>query len=485
MKRLSGWDAVLLYSETPNVHMHTIKAAVIELDKYRRDFDIRAFREVIAGRMHKLEPLGYQLVDVPLKFHHPMWREHTDVDFNYHIRPWRLPHPGGRVELDEAIGHIASTPLNRAYPLWEMYFVEGLSEDRIAVVAKIHHALADGVAAANLMAHGMDLTSAPDNGSYTTDPAPTRRELLSAAFVDHLRHIGRIPATIRYTAQAAGRVRRSSRKFSPELTRPIVPPLTFMNHRLTPERRFATATLPLADVKETAKCLGATINDMVLAVSSGALRRLQLRYDGRAEPLLASVPVSYDFSPERISGNRFSGMMVALPTDSDDPLQRVRASHDNALLAKESHQLLGPELVSRWAAYIPPGPAQAMFRRASSHDGQNKLLNLNISNVPGPRERGRVGGALVTEIYSVGPLTAGSGLNITVWSYVDQLNISVLTDGATVEDPHELTHAMIADFIEIRAAARLADKLPLREANVERSRRNDQRPTLSSNRKSS
>lgn len=464
MKRLSGWDAVLLYSETPNVHMHTIKAAVIELAADRLDFDVEAFRQVIAGRLNKLEPFCYQLVEVPYKLHHPMWREHCEVDLDYHIRPWRLPAPGGRRELDEAIGQIASTPLDRSRPLWEMYFIEGLANNRIAVVGKIHHALADGVASANLMARGMDLQPGPEDGPYTSDPAPTTRHLMGSAFADHLRHAGRIPATIRYTAQGLGRVRRSARKLSPELSRPFEPPPTFMNHKITPERRFATATLALADVKETGKRLGATINDMVLAMSAGALRTLLLRYDGKAEPLLASVPMSFDFSPERISGNRFTGVLVGLPTDSDDPLERVRCSHENAIAAKESNQLMGPELVSRWAAYMPPGPTQAFFRWASSRDGHNKILNLNISNVPGPRERGRVGGALVTEIYSVGPLTAGSGLNITVWSYVDQLNISVIADGATLEDPHEVTDAMVADFIEIRRAAGLSENLTVVEA---------------------
>ncbi|OBK26423.1 diacylglycerol O-acyltransferase [Mycobacterium asiaticum] len=459
MKRLTGWDAVLLYSETPNVHMHTIKVAVIELDENSRGFTLDAFRQVIAGRMDKLVPLGYQLIDVPFKFHHPMWRENCEIDFEYHIRPWQLAAPGGRRELDEAIGEIASTPLDRAHPLWEMYFVEGLANDRIAVVLKIHHALADGVASANLMAHGMDLMSMPQASSYTPDPAPTKRELMGTAFVDHMRHIKRIPGTIGYTVQGVRRVRRSSRKLSPELTRPIDPPPTFMNHMLTPERRFATATLALADVKETGKKLGATINDMVLAMSSGALRRLLLRYDGKSPALLASVPVAYDISPERISGNHFSGMLVAIPTDVDDPLQRVQAAHDSAVSAKEGHQLLGPELISRWAAYWPRSGTEAMFRWLAGRDGQNKVLNLNISNVPGPRARGRVGGALVTEIYSVGPLTAGSGLNITVWSYVDQLNISVLSDAATLEDPHEVTESMIADFIEIRRAAGLSDEL--------------------------
>lgn len=462
MKRLTGWDAVLLYSETANVHMHTLKIAIIELDAGRQGFDVEAFRRVIHGRLYKLDPFRYQLVDIPGKFHHPMWRENCEVDLTYHIRPWTLPAPGGRRELDEAIGEIAGTPLDRSRPLWEMYFIEGLANNRIAVVGKIHHALADGIASANLMARGMDLVAGPqtDRDSYETDPAPSARQLVGSAFRDHLRQMGKIPATIGYTAAGVRRVRRSTRKLSPELTRPFTPPPSFINHLLTPERGFATATLALDDIKATSKKLGVTINDMVLSISAGALRKLLLRYDGKADhPLLASVPMSFDFSPERISGNRFSGVLVALPVDVEDVLTRVAKAREAANLAKEAHHLVGPELISRWSAYFPPAMTEAMFRWMSKHEGQNKVLNLNISNVPGPRERGRVGGALVTEIYSVGPVTAGSGLNITVWSYVDQLNISVLTDGATVDDPHEVTTAMVEEFIAIRRAAGLPAEL--------------------------
>lgn len=462
MKRLSGWDAILLYSETPNVHMHTLKVAVIELDADRQGvFDVESFRRVIHSRLHKLDPFRYQLVDIPGKFHHPMWRQNCEVDLAYHIRPWELPAPGGRRELDEAIGEIASTPLDRSRPLWEMYFIEGLANNRIAVVGKIHHALADGVASANLMAFGMDLTSGPqsDQESYRTDPPPSGARLVRSAFRDHLRQLGRIPATIAYTAQGLRRVRQSNRKLS-QLTRPFTPPASFMNHMITADRRFATATLALADVKATSKKLGVTINDLVLAVSAGALRQLSLRYDGHADqPLLASVPMSYDFSPDRISGNKFSGVLVALPVDVEDALARVQRAREAATLGKEGYELLGPELVSRWAAYLPPRLAESMFEKLDALDGQNKVLNLNISNVPGPRERGKVGGALVTEIYSVGPLTAGSGINITVWSYVDQLNISVLTDTATVDDPHEVTTALVEEFIEIRRAAGLPEEL--------------------------
>jgi diacylglycerol O-acyltransferase len=467
VKRLSGWDAVLLYSETPTVHMHTLKLAVIELDNLGgRTFGIDEFRKVIHSRLYKMDPFCYQLVDIPFKLHHPMWRENCEVDLEYHVRPYRVDSPGGRRQLDEAVGRIASTPLDRSKPLWEMYFIEGLANGRIAVLGKIHHALADGVASANLLARGMDLQPGPqhDRDSYATDPAPSKGELVRTAFADHLRQIRRLPSVVRYTAEGIGRVRKSSKKLSPELTRPFTPPPSFMNHRVDAQRRFATATLALADVKQTAKQLGVTINDMVLSISAGALRTLSLKYDGHADhPLLASVPVSFDFSPERISGNYFTGVMMVVPIELDDPLDRVRAVHDAAVDAKETHHLLGPELVSRWSAYFPPAPAERLFHWLADKDGQNKVLNIPISNVPGPREYGRVGGALVTEIYSVGPLTTGSGLNITVWSYVDQLNISVLSDGRTLADPHELTDEMINAFIEIRRAAGLSDELTVVE----------------------
>jgi diacylglycerol O-acyltransferase len=443
--------------------MHTLKLAVIELDDLGgRKFGIDEFRKVIHNRLHKLDPFRYELINIPFKFHHPMWRENCEVDLDYHVRPYRVDSPGGRRQLDDAVGRIASTPLDRSRPLWEMYFIEGLANGRIAVLGKIHHALADGVASANLLARGMDLQPGPqaDRDSYATDPAPGSSELVRTAFVDHLRQIRRLPGVMRYTAQGIGRVRRSSKKLSPELTRPFTPPPSFMNHRVDAQRKFATATLALADVKQTAKQLGVTINDMVLGISAGALRRLCLKYDGHADhPLLASVPVSFDFSQDRISGNRFTGVMMVVPVQLDDPLERVRAVHEAAVDAKEAHHLLGPELVSRWSAYFPPAPAEWLFRWLASKDGQNKVLNIPISNVPGPREPGRVGGALVTEIYSVGPLTMGSGLNITVWSYVDQLNVSVLSDGATLLDPHELTDAIIDAFVEIRRAAGLPGKL--------------------------
>ena len=229
---------------------------------------------------------------------------------------------------------------------------------------------------------------------------------------------------------------------------------------VTPGRRFATAPLALADVKETGKHLGVTINDMVLAMSAGALRRLLLRYDGQADaPLIAGVPVSTDPSPERLMGNEFTYMTPSLPVHIDDPLERVRLTSMATTIAKENHQLLGPTLLPAWLSYLPPSLAPPMFRRQARRVESASVMNLTISNVPGPRERGLIEGAIVSEIYSVGPIVAGSGMNITVWSYVDQLAISVLTDDRTLDDPHEATDAMLDEFTEIRRAAGITGDL--------------------------
>jgi diacylglycerol O-acyltransferase len=452
---------MLLYSETPNVHMHTIKAGIIDVSGYDGIPTIDVVREILHSRLSTLDPMRFQLVDIPFKFHHPMWREHVDVDLEHHVRPLRLASPGGRREFDDAVGEIACTPLDRSKPLWVMYFVEGFADNVVGIIIKVHHALADGVASGNLIARAMGLQDPPDDDPhrYVTDPPPSRSELMTAAVRDHVRQVGRIPGTVRYTAQGIGRFIRSSRKLS-TLTRPFDPPPTFMNHVLTPERRFATATLALDDIKETRRHLGVTINDVVLTISAGAARKLMLKYDRRAVgPVVVSVPVSIDADPNRIWGNKFTTMAVAVPTQIGDPLERVHEVHAAAATAKETHQLLGPELFGRWAAYFPPGFAERMSRRMAINAQQTKVLNFAVSNVPGPRERGEVAGAVVREIYSVGPLIAGSGLNITVWSYVDQLSISVLTDGATVDDPHEVTDAMIDDFRELRRAAGLSGNL--------------------------
>lgn len=457
MKRLNGMDAMLLYSETPNLHTHTLKVAILDPSGFDGDFNFAAFQRHLLRRLHLLEPLRYKLVDIPWQLHHPMWQEDCDLDLDYHLRRVQVPAPGGRRELDEVIGRVASTPLDRNHPLWEFHFAEGLAGGRYALIGKIHHALADGVASVNLLARAMDIegSAQDERDNDQAGHTATTSELLRAAARDHVRQIAELPGLIRDVAVGMRRVRRrcKQRGQHPDLAETFDAPRTFLNHVVSPQRRFASAPLPLADVKATAKALGITVNDTVLAIATGGLRTLLLNYDGRADrPLIASVPTATDKS-DRITGNEISGLMISLPVHIDDPAKRARLVSLATSIAKEDHEIMGPELYGRMMAYLPTAFAPTAFRWLGQHDVPNRLMNVAVSSVVGPRKRGHFGGAAVTEIYSTGVLSPGAPVNITVWSYVDQLGIAVLTDDQTFNDPHEATDAMTEAFAELRRAA--------------------------------
>jgi diacylglycerol O-acyltransferase len=457
VKRLSGWDVLLLSSETANVHQHTLKVAVVDTTGFEGEPTFEAFRDVFLLKLPLLEPLRYELVSTPLRLHSPIWREGADLDLDYHLRRVQVPAPGGRRELDAVIGAIASEPLDRRRPLWQFHYAEGLTDDRIAVIGKVHHVLADGVASANLLARAMEWPGgeAPRDQASKDLPSPTTRDILLFAARDHISRLRTLPSAVRDGVVGGYRLQRRARqrRREPELAAAFKPPPTFFNRKPTAARTFASATLPLANVKETSKKLDITINDLVLTTVAGALRRLLLMYgEGANAPLIASVPTTTDTSPDRIAGNALATMLVSLPVHIDDPMEQLRLIRTSTRIAKEDHQLLGPTLVGRWLEFVPPTLTRTVFHRMSRSEAPNKLFNLIVSNVPGPREYGRIAGAVVTEFYSVGPLAAGAALNVTVWSYVDQLSVSVISDDATLNDTHEVTFAFVDAFTRLQEA---------------------------------
>lgn len=440
MRRLSGWDASLLYGETPNIHMHTLKIAIFDPSE-RGGMSVEEFRETLRGRLPLLPVLRYRLVEMPWEIHHPMWDEDVDVDLDVHVQPETLPAPGGRREFDELVSRVASTPLDRRLPLWQFTFVDGLAGGRLAVIGKVHHALADGVASGNLLARATD----PLDASRMDTVAPSdirdwpRGELIRASARDHLEQLRELPALIRDTRAGVRRWRAATASRPSGLAKPLDPPATFMNHVPDPRRRFATQSLVLGDVREAARSLGLTLNDVVLGVTAGVLRRAIVDHgDASPQPLIASVPVSLDTSPDRVSGNRLSSLFVSMPVDVDDPQGRCRVAHEATAAAKLAHARMGPELMGRWAEYLPPPLARHGFAVSARRSSRNRLMNLPVSNVRGPGERRRVSGMPITELYSVGPLTPGCAVNVTVWSYVDQLNVSLLADTKTDVELHEL-----------------------------------------------
>jgi Wax ester synthase-like Acyl-CoA acyltransferase domain len=246
VKRLNGMDAMLLYSETPNLHTHTLKVAVIDATDFNGEFTFEVFRQTVQRRLHMLDPLRYRLVDIPAKMHHPMWMENCDVDLDYHLRRVKVPAPGGRRELDEIIGDIASTPLERDRPLWEFHFAEGMADDRFALIGKVHHTLADGVASANLLARLMDLAGSArdERDDYTTCDPPSRGELLRTAGRDHVQNVAALPGLIRDAVGGFARVRRRSSEHGdqPDMAKMFKAPPTALP--LTADGIFIESALP-------------------------------------------------------------------------------------------------------------------------------------------------------------------------------------------------------------------------------------------------
>jgi diacylglycerol O-acyltransferase len=349
-------------------------------------------------------------------------------------------------------------------PLWEIHFCEGFADGRIGIVGKIHHAVADGLAANAMLANIMDVTSAELRPEFVSDPglgasAPSSRHLVGSALWDATRQIFAIPGLLIRTAKALTGMLRYRKREAKGVPVPMkdTPRVSF-NGPLTPRRSFATVTLPIADLKAVrshhAAIAGLTLNDVVLAVTSGALRRWLNAHDEHpASSLIAGVPVGMDPSDSdpRLLGNNVSNMFTTLATGIDDSAERLRVISETAKHAKAMNQHLGTSLAD-WSQFTPPGPVSAFMRAYSRHRGARfhaAPFSAIVSNVPGPRERLKVGGAYLSDVFSVGPLVEGIGLNVTVWSYIDRMNFSLLACPDLLPDVEVLASYFPAALAEL------------------------------------
>jgi diacylglycerol O-acyltransferase len=441
MERMQGVDAGYLYMETPTMHMHTVKVAILEPgERQGGGIDIERFGQEVLARLDRLPPFGRRVVNVPLRLNHPVWVADRPLDIKRHVVHQALPKPGGMKELEDLVGRIISLPLDRGIPLWELHLVEGLEGGRVAVVAKLHHALADGNAANNLLGN---VTGArgPAGPSHALEPTPTRRALVGAALRDAIVQLFGVPALLKRTVTnlaALVKIRRGSEVSPP---RPLLDvPRTPFNAALGPRRNFATTTLSLADIKAVKEKHGVTVNDVVLGIVGGALRRwLEERGELPKASLTAGVPVGTDApgAPPRLQGNRVSTLFTTLATDIDDPHARLAEIHRVTEASKVVQRTLGPDMLIDWVQFTPPAPFSAgmrLYSRVSAASWHAAPFNVVVSNVAGPREELMLGDARLVDLFSVGPILEGIGLNVTVWSYQDRVNVSVISCPDLVHD---------------------------------------------------
>lgn len=462
IERMTGIDAGFLYMETPSVHMHTLKIAILESD------DGLTFDTFVAGmlsRLKRLPPLRRRVVEVPFGLNHPVWVTQSRIDVAHHIRRHRIGGSGSMRDLERLIGMISSTPLHRDRPLWELHYCEGLEGGRVAVVGKMHHALADGAAANALLANVTDVRPAAPPEAVQEDYAvydriPSKWNLIRHAWADGAAQIATIPALIKRTLLGIRGVIRERRAGAHSPVPVLHAPRVSFNGSLTPLRSFATTTMPLAEIKRIraahqAAGLAVTLNDVVLGIVSGALRRWMADHDERpASSLLAGVPVSADErdAVPRLGGNRVSNLFTTLATDVDDPVERLRVIAETTTAAKRINAQLGSSILADWSQFTPPRPFAALVRgysRISAASWHPAAFSAIVSNVPGPRDPATVGGTRLADLFSVGPLADGIGLNVTVWSYVDRMNFSLLACPDLLPDVQHLASYFPAALAEL------------------------------------
>ena len=471
MRRLAGVDALFLYNETPTQHMHTLKVGIIDPRRNPDGYSFEHDKAKLAARLHLVPPFRWKVVPTPLALHHPLVVD-GEVDIDHHVRRAAVPSPGGPRELAEVISEIASRPLDKSRPLWELWMIEGLPGGRVAEVAKVHHTLADGVASVELlnqfMTHEPSEELPHDAPPWAPEAVPPPLERLRLALRDLARFLPRYFARIvRATRDAR---RRHAESLAHHIEQPPAPgsgPDLPVNRVISAQRRFAFADVPLAEARDVARASGATINDVVVAVIAGAMRRwLADRGELPSVPLVGQVPVSTRTAEERKSwGNRVTAMYVAVHAEIEDTLERLRATQRATRAAKLELQDTRGARLSDWLELFPPFVSQLVFSRLptlAKRRGRPSQANLTISNVAGPKEELWYGKSRLAGFFYVGPVLEGIGLNVTVWSYVDRLAVGVLACRDAVPDAWEIVDGISASMQELAKLAETAQP-PARE----------------------
>lgn len=458
MERLSGLDAGLLYSESSTVPIHVCSILEMDTSTMPGGYSFERFRDDLASRIPALPELRAKIADSDLNVDHPVWVEDKEFDLSRHLNRIGLPSPGGREELAEVCGRIAAIPLDRSKPLWEMWVIEGLggtaSSDggSMAVMLKVHHAAVDGVSAAGLLDKLLDTgigVPAPDPVDGPGNAAPW--EIVADGllrFVTRPLQLTRvIPVATALVTETVGRAVKGT-----AMAAPFSAPKTRFNAQLTSSRNIALVQLELNDVKKVKNRFDVKVNDVVMALCSGALRGfLADRSELPGKPLIAVVPASVHGMSDRPGRNQLSGMFCNLHTDVDDPVERLSAIGKSNRNAKEHSGSLGPTLLVDLAQSISRtmfGALMGVLSRTPLTD--TAIHNVVISNVAGPTETLYSCGAKVTALYPLGPIFHGSGLNITVMSLADKLNVGIISCPQLVDDLWDL-----ADRFEVELEALL------------------------------
>jgi WS/DGAT/MGAT family acyltransferase len=467
MKQLSGVDTSFLNIETATQFGHVASLIVLDPSTSRTGDIYADVRRMFDERLHLLEVYRRKLVSDPLGLTNPYWVDDPDMDLEFHLREIALPAPGNESQLGEQVSRIIARPLDRTRPLWEWYVISGLADGNVAILTKIHHATIDGASGAEMLQVMLD---AEPEGRHIEPPAappppertPTPFELAGRAMFELVSHPARV-MRLQMQMLTAGMSLGANKAFrdmmaasmpgwqpfrSAERGNGSAPPLagvprTPFNGAITAHRRLAIRTLRLGDAQIVKRAFGVTINDVVMELCAEVLRRYLSERDALPDAsLVAMVPVSVRTGDESAGSNQVAGVVSSLHTNIADPVERLMAIHDSMLAAKEVQRAVPAAVLTDMSQFTPPVLAAQAARLASGiriADFMNMPYNVVISNVPGPRQPLYLSGATMKHFYPVSMVVDGLGLNMTVQSYMDNLDFGFVSCREMVPDLWEMS----------------------------------------------
>ena len=467
---MSGTDASFLYFETPSSHMHVLGTLVLNT-KDRPGWSADDVIELIHHRIDLMPQFRRRIAGATLRLHHPVWVDVKHVDVAAHVSRTVCAAPGTMRELAEEVAAFAEKKLDRSRPLWECLVVEGMADDRAAVVFKIHHCAVDGIGAAKLMAAMFDLSPegrteaeligarAAAKASQKPEPGLTDVALHTVTGIAmRPLHMARlVPATVKAVSGLVSHRRSDTDTSGGALPIVSVPRAPF-NGAITAGRAVAYVDVPLADVKAIKAAVGGTFNDAVVAITGGAFRDYLLQHDALPESsLVAVIPVSVRGGDEDEAANRVSAMFTSLGTDVADPVERLKVVRQANQVAKGDQAAMGDELVMRFGEIAPPNTTAALAQLYSFlrlADRHPVVHNVVVSNVPGPPFKIYMAGCVVEGLYPLGPVLEGPGLNVTIVSYDDHVGVGLIGCSDKIPDLDALAACFPRAVAETLAAVR-------------------------------
>ena len=468
--RLTGLDSSFLHLERDAAHMHVAGCMVFDGEAPTYDELV----DQISSRLHLVPRYRQRLAFVPFNQGRPVWVDDPHFNIAFHVRHTALPSPGDEAQLKRLAGRVFSQALDRSRPLWEIWLVEGLSDDRFAMLSKTHHALVDGVSGVDIFTVLFDTSPdpmpvAPPDHEWVPRPLPTGAQLLADALLERTtvpaEIVRGVRATLRGSRHVAARFGRAAGGVSAVARAGLqTAPPSPLNVRIGPHRRFTWVRGELQEFKAIKNALGGTVNDVVLAVVAGALGRyLRMHGEGTDELVLrAMVPISVRADVERGAlGNRVAAMWAPLPIGVTDPVQRLLTISRDMDGIKESGQAVGAQVLTELSGFAPP----TIMAQAARLQARQRLFNLVVTNVPGPQFPLYMLGRELDAMFPMVPLAENQALGVAIMSYNGQLNFGLNADYDALPDLEALADELRASIEELAAAAGAA---PAHRARVGR-----------------